>query len=571
MRTLLLAVCLTGSAAAIAAEPSTPAQPSKNATLPELQSMVGRFAPVELAPDLSKLPARERQVVLKLIQASQLMQSLFFRQVWAGNEALLVDLTKDTSPLGRARLQAFVLNAGPWDRVKDETGFIASAPPKPPQGNFYPMDVTRADLETWFKSLSEAERTKATGFFTTIRRTADGKLTSVPYSLEYQGELQLAASYLREAAALTENASLKKFLTLRADAFASNDYYASDVAWMELDAPVEPTIGPYEVYEDTWFNHKAAFEAYVTLRDDAETQKLSRLSAALQDIENNLPIDPALRNPKLGAMAPIRVVNSLYSAGDGNRGVQTAAFNLPNDERVTKEKGAKRVMLKNVQEAKFKQVLLPIAKIALSKEDQKRISFDAFFTMILMHELMHGLGPHELKVDGRLTTVRQALQETSSAIEEAKADVSGMWALQTLVDKGQLDKSLESTMYATMLASAFRSIRFGVNEAHGRGMALQLNRYLDDGAVKVAKDGTFTALAPKMRESVQALTRDLMTLQASGDRAKAQALLAKMGVIRPEVQTVLDRLNKVPTDIAPRFTTAEKLLSEAGAPRPASN
>ena len=254
----------------------------------------------------------------------------------------------------------------------------------------------------------------------------------MPYSVEYQGELGRAAALLREAAAETTAPSLKKFLTARADAFLSNDYYASDIAWMELDAPVEPTIGPYEVYEDEWFNFKAAFEAFITVRDDAESAKLQTFSKHLQALENALPIDPKYRNAKLGELAPIKVVNVVLTAGDGNRGVQTAAFNLPNDERVIREKGSKRVMLKNVQDAKFRTVLLPIAKVALTPADRKNVSFDAFFTHILMHELMHGLGPHNITVGGRATTVRQELKETYSAIEEAKADVSGLWALAQL-------------------------------------------------------------------------------------------------------------------------------------------
>ena len=216
---------------------------------------------------------------------------------------------------------------------------------------------------------------------------------------------------------------------------------------MELDASIEPTIGPYEVYEDEWFAAKAAFEAFITLRDDAETAKLTKFSAQLQGLENRLPIDPALRNPKLGALSPIRVVNVVFSAGDGNRGVQTAAFNLPNDERVVQEKGTKRTMLKNTQEAKFRLVLQPIAKQALSPADQGRVQFDAFFTHILMHELMHGLGPNSVTVNGQTTTVRAQLKETYSTLEEAKADISGLWALQTLVDDGVIDKSLGDTMY----------------------------------------------------------------------------------------------------------------------------
>jgi hypothetical protein len=557
---LLGAVLLSGAASA--AE-KTPARVPDAA---ELKRMTARFAPVELRVDLKALPDNEKRALAKLVQASKLMDALFLRQRWAGNETLLLDLLHDDSPEGRARLHAFLLDKGPWSSLDEARPFIPGVPPKPEAANFYPAGATKAEVEAWVKSLPEAQQKEATGFYTTLRRGTDGKFLSVPYSVEYQGELAQAAALLREAAALTKQPTLKAFLTARADAFLSNDYYASEVAWMKLDASIEPTIGPYEVYEDNWFNYKAAFESFLGLRDDAETQKLAKFSGQLQGLESNLPIDPKLRNPKLGALAPIRVVNSLFSAGDANRGVQTAAYNLPNDERVTGEMGSKRVMLKNVQEAKFQHVLLPIAKVALSPKDQQDVSFDAFFTHILMHELMHGLGPHTITVGGKETTVRQALQASSSALEEAKADISGLWALQRLVDQGVIDKSLERTMYTTFLASAFRSIRFGVDEAHGKGIALQLNHFLDTGAVKVSPDGTFAVVPEKIRESVTALTKQLMEVQGRGDRKAAEGLLAKMGVVRPSVQKVLERLKDVPVDIAPRYVSAEELARDFAGP-----
>jgi hypothetical protein len=409
------------------------------------------------------------------------------------------------------------------------------------------------------QSLSEQKKAEATGFYTTLRLDTQGNLMALPYSVEYQGELLRAASLLREAANLTKEPTLKKFLEARAAAFLSNDYYASDVAWMQLDASIEPTIGPYEVYEDEWFNQKADFEAFITLRDDQETAKLQKFSKELQGIEDNLPIDSKYRNPKLGALAPIRVVNSIYSSGDGNRGVQTAAFNLPNDERIAKEMGTKRVMLRNVQEAKFKKVLIPISKVALSPADQKKVDFDAFFTHILMHELMHGLGPHNIEVGGHETTVRQAFQDTYSSMEEAKADISGLWALQLLVDKGVIDKEMEKHMYDTYLASCFRSIRFGITESHGKGIAMQLNYLLDKGAVAVKSDGTFSIVDAKIKGAVADLTHELMTLQATGDREKAKAMLEKLGVVRPPVQKILDRLQNVPVDILPRYVTAQQI------------
>ena len=570
MKPLIALASLVVLALVACSSPTSAPAPAKEVVVPELaklQAAAAQYAPTEIGADLSKLPANEQQALAKLVQAGWIMDALFLRQAWAGNEGMLLHLLTDRSTLGQARTHYFLLNKGPWDRLGHNAAFIAGAPVKPEGANFYPAGAAKADIEAWLKTLPEAERTRATGFFTTIRRPAavtggGAGFDIVPYSVEYQGELARAADLLREAAALTSQPTLKAFLNSRAEAFLSNDYYASDVAWMELDASIEPTIGPYEVYEDEWFNAKAAFEAFIAVRDDDETAKLAKLGAELQGIEDNLPIDPTFRNPKLGGMAPIRVVNVVLAAGDGNRGVQTAAFNLPNDERVVREKGAKRVMLRNVQEAKFNLVLTPIATRVLNPEQQRNVRFDAFFTHIVMHELMHGLGPHQIKVDGRDTTVRAQLKETYSAMEEAKADISGLFALQWLIDKGVLDKAMQVSMYDTFLASAFRSIRFGVNEAHGRGIALQLNWMLDYGGFTVDQDGAFAVDPAKIRDGVKALTAEIMTLQATGDYAKANDMLSRLAVVRPEVRKVLDRLQDVPVDIEPNFTTAVKLLAE---------
>ncbi len=526
-----------------------------------LKKMTARFAPVDLKVDLGNLPDSENAALVKMVQASRVIDALFLRQVWAGNDALLDALARDGSSLGRARLAYFLMNKGPWSRLDHDAAFIPGVPEKPMPGAFYPPGASKEEIENWQKSLIDAERKLATGFFTTVRKQPTGKLAYVAYSVEYQSEVGEIARLLQEAANLTTQPSLKAFLSARAAAFLSNDYYASDVAWMQLDASIEPTIGPYEVYEDGWFNAKAAFESFITVRDDGATDSLSKLGAELQGLEDALPIDAKYRNPKLGALAPIRVVNEVYCAGDADHGVQTAAFNLPNDERITKEKGAKRVMLKNVQEAKFTKVLKPIAGVALAAKDRGRVGFDAFFTHILMHELMLGLGPHQITVDGKATTVREQMKDLYSTLEEAKADISGLWALQQLVDKGRLGKEMERDMYVTYLASCFRSIRFGLNEAHGKGIALQLNTLLDAGAFKVT-GGVFSIDETKIKGAVKDLTAQLMTLQATGDRAGAAALLDKQAVIRPEVQKVLDRLGGVPVDIAPRFVTADKLLAE---------
>ncbi len=541
----LLLSCSLLSACTAQAPSEPPVTPSP------LDAQIARFTPVDIGADVSALPAAEQQALDEMVAAARLFDGLFLQQVWADNASLLARLAADDSPEARKRLHYFLINKGPWSRLDENAPFIDGVGPKPPQANFYPVDATKEEVEAWLNTLRGADRQLAVGFFSVIRRNASGTLTAVPYSVEYQNTLAAAAAHLRRAAALTTQPTLKRFLELRADAFRTNDYYASDVAWMELDASIEPTIGPYETYEDAWFGYKAAFEAFITLRDDAETKKLDVFGGHLQGLEDALPIDARYRSPKIGAMAPMRVVNVVFSAGDGNRGVQTAAFNLPNDDRVIREKGSKRVMLKNTQEAKFRYVLTPIAQVAIAPADRDKVSFDAFFTHILMHELMHGLGPQS--VHGQTISAREALKDTYSALEEAKADISGLWALQRLADQGVVSAEVARTMYTTFLASSFRSIRFGLTSAHGRGQVLQLNYLLDNGAVVVNADGTFSVVEGKIKDAVANLTRDIMTMQATGDYAAAQELLKTMVVVRPPVQAVLDKLTGVPVDIEPRF------------------
>ena len=506
--------------------------------LNQLKQMSARFAPVTLKYDTSRLSAGDRKALPKLVEAAKVLNWVFLDQLWSGNRALYEKLRKDTTPLGKERAHYFWLNKGPWSDLDAHKAFVPGVPERKPEGaNFYPADMTRQEFEAWAKE-------DAKGFFTVIRRDANHKLIAVPYSKEYAADLTKAANLLREAAALTENTSLKKFLTLRADAFLSNDYYASDVAWMDLDAPLDITIGPYETYNDELFGYKAGFEAYITIRDEALTNRLHQFAASMQQIENNLPIDPKYRNPKLGEAAPIRVVNEVYASGDGAHGVRTAAFNLPNDERVVREKGSKRVMLNNIQEAKFESILKPIAARVLPKGAQADLNFDAFFTHILAHEMTHGIGPHH--------NVRQNLKEVYSAIEEAKADVTGLFMLQYLYDHGmQHSPDAEQKLYTTFLASAFRSVRFGITEAHGRGMALQFNYLTDKGAFVANPDGTFRVDASKIKGAVRDLAHDLMTIEAEGNYREAKRLLDTLAIIRPPMQKALDALKDLPTDIDP--------------------
>ena len=542
--------------------------------LAELQKMTVRFSPTPIRVDTWKLSAGDRQALIKLIEASRILDEIFMKQLWDGNLALYARLQRDSTPLGKARLHYFWINKGPWSEIDEYRAFIPGVPARKPLGaNFYPENMTKAVFEQWVAELPAKEQEQAKSFFTVIHTRgtlspAVNTLFSEPYSQEYTDDLKRSASLLREAAALTDNDSLKKFLNLRADAFLSNDYYESDMAWMDLDAPLDITIGPYESYNDELFGYKAAFEAYVNLRDDQESARVSAYGQHLQEIENNLPIDPQYRNPKLGAAAPMRVVDEILSAGDGTHAVQGAAYNLPNDDRVVQQKGAKRVMLKNVQEAKFRSVLLPIARRMLTQEAMVDVSFEPFFTHTLAHELMHGLGPHQIKVQGRETTPLDELKELFGAIEEAKADVTGLWALRYMMDHskemglGKLlpsDEAAQRQLYTTYLASAFRELRFGLNDAHGKGMAVQFNSLLDKGAFVQHANGTFSVDMSKIKTAVTELDHDLLTIEAQGDYAGARKMMNELGIIRPELQTILDKLRGIPTDIEPIFVTAEEL------------
>ena len=562
---------------------SPPAEkPVKVPDLPQLQNMAARFAPTQIRVDISKLSAGDQKALVTLIEASRILNDIFMRQLWSGNLALYSKLQRDsTTLLGKARLHYFWINKGPWSDIDEYKAFIPGVPPRKPLGaNFYPENMSKQVFEQWVAQLSSQEQEQAKSFFTVIHTRgtlapAVDTLFSEPYSQEYADNLKTCADLLHQAAALTDNDSLKKFLNLRADAFLSNDYYESDMAWMDLDSPLDITIGPYETYNDELFGYKAAFESYVNLRDEEETAKLTAFTQHLQEIENNLPIDPQYRNPKLGAAAPIRVVDEIFSAGDGAHGVQTAAYNLPNDDRVVQQKGSKRVMLKNIQEAKFRSVLLPIARRMLSQEAMVDVTFEPFFTHILAHELMHGLGPHQISVQDRQTTPRDELKDLYGTIEEAKADVTGLWALGYLMDHAKdmgLEKVLPSDeaarrqLYTTYLASSFRTLRFGLNDAHGKGMAIQFNTYIDKGAFVEHSNGTFSVDIAKMKDAVTELDHDLLTIEAQGDYAAAKKKMDELGVIRPDLRKALEKLQEIPTDIEPIFATADELAAPENQP-----
>jgi len=524
----------------------------------ELRAMIARYMPTVITADTRALSDGDRQALQVLVNAAAVMDSLFLRQVWSENVAMYHRLAADASEDGRLRYRYFLINMGPWSSLDHGSAFIGGVPAHhPPYANFYPADMTREEFERWVATLSEEDQARARGYFTVIRRRDDRSLRIVPYSQEYAELLAEASALLEEASRLTDNVTLRDYLKKRARAFLTDDYYESDVAWMMLDSPIDVTIGPYEVYMDSLFNYKAAFEAFIAIRNDEETARLAMFAEHLQEIENNLPIDPRYRNPKLGSFAPIRVVDEVIVGGDAREGVQTAAFNLPNDERVVSAMGSKRVMLKNVQEAKFNTVLRPIASRVLAESQRRMVAFEPFFTHILTHELMHGLGPHMITVDGRETTVRLSMKELGSAMEEAKADIAGLFALQHLIDRGVLAREMEQPLYVTFLAGVFRSVRFGIHEAHGRGMALQFNYLLEKGAFTYdGQSGTYAVDFDRIKEGVRELTGEIMMIQARGDYAAAKQMLSTYGVMSGELTRTLAGLTDIPVDIAPEFPLA---------------
>jgi hypothetical protein len=506
------------------------------------------------------LDDNERQVVAKLIEASKFIDDIYWLQVSEDNLTLRDKLAKQASAsaLDKAGYDYFLMNRGRWDRLKQDEPFIApfgEAGKKPEGAAFYPHDLTKEEMEKYIAAHPD-QKDALQGLFTIVRRDGD-KLTTTPYSRQYAKLLEPAAAKLREAAELTTNASLKTYLTKLADAFGKDNYRDSDMAWMDLTGPIEVVIGPYEVYEDALFNYKASFESFITVVDKPETEKLSVYAQHLPDMEKNLPIPDEYKNPNRGTESPIRVVQELYTAGDARRGVQTAAFNLPNDEFVREKKGSKKVLLKNVMDAKYRLSGTPIANRVLGASQRGLLNFDAYFNFILFHELSHGLGPGMIQQpNGERVDVRFLLKDTYSSIEECKADVLGIWNILYAQEHKLLTSFNEQQLFATYAGLHFRSMRFGIDEAHGRGTAVQWNWLREKGAIVAAADGTYTVDNVKMREGIRSLATELLTLQATGDYARAQRLLTKYGVSTPEIESVTAKLKDIPVDITPVFAAA---------------
>jgi hypothetical protein len=528
----------------------------------DMEARVEQFAPAVIGFDTTLLEPWQKEVVAKLIEASDVLHGVYAVQVSPDNPKWRAEL--DTAQgLGKAAtLTYFDIMVGPWDRLKYDAPFL-DVGPKPAGAGFYPPDLTPVDFDAWLEAHPE-DRPSFTSNFTVIRRNGDD-LVAVPYSEAYHDALQKAADLLRQAADVSQNGSLARFLRSRADAFLSNDYYQSDMDWMDIDnSAVEPTIGPYEVYEDQLMGLKASFESFITVADSAASAELDVLKSHLKSLEEHLPIEDRYKNTDRGFESPMKVVDVAYTAGEARSGVATIAFNLPNDERVRAAKGSKKVMLRNVSLAKFNRILVPIAERVLAPDIVSRIQFQPWFTNVLMHELAHGLGPGFITVDGQRTTVNQALRDRYSAIEEAKADVTGLHNLTVLADEGVYEDFFVRQAFAGHLADLVRAVRFGANEAHGQAALLQFDWYLDKGAIQYdTASSKFNANLQAMILANRQLATELLTLEAQGDYGRAGALLKQYGTVPDELQKAIDSLDGVPVDIRPEYP-AHEFVSEWG-------
>jgi len=518
--------------------------------VPDLDARVAAYVPTTLDPALGHLDATDQAVLAKLVEVARIMDGLFTVQAMPCAQELAARLAELPADRQDAARRYLAINRGPWDRRFDRQPFFG-AWAHPAGANYYPVDLTDAE-----KALIADHANGLDGLFTMVRRDATGALQAVPYSQFFAAELQQAAGLMREAAALTKNASLKAFLESRAAAFLSDDYYESDMLWMDLDSTVEITVGPYETYEDGLFGYKAAFEAFVTVTDPVESGRLAKFKDELPWLEMQLPMDDRHKNPNRGSESPIRVVDEVYSAGDTRAGVQTIAFNLPNDERVREVKGSKKVLLRNVMKAKFEQILTPIAQVVVAEDQLGDLTAESFFLHTLWHEMSHGIGPGKLVIGGRETEVRLELKDTYSTMEEAKADAMGEWDIFVLTraNKGYFPETIYRQQAATYLAGIFRSVRFGIGEAHGRANAIQFNYLVEKGAITSdAITGRFRIDVPVFEKVIGELVGEICTIQAEGDYAGSQAFIQRYGNLPEVLATALAKLGHIPVDIAPVF------------------
>ena len=505
--------------------------------------MTDTYATVRLTTDMGKLAPHERKMIPILIDAAKHMDDAFWIQAYGDKDALLAAIQD------KDKRRFAMINYGPWDRLDDNKPFIDGVGAKPKGANFYPKDMKKEEFEAHLRNHPE-DADQFTSLYTMIRRDDNGKLKAIPYSQFFKTQCQAAAGQLSKAAELAQDAGLRQYLLTRGLAMLTNNYRPSDMQWMDMkDNGIDIVIGPIENYEDQMFAHKAAFEAYVLVKDKDWSKRLEKYAALLPGLQRDLPVDAKYKQESPGTDSDLNAYDVVYYAGDCNAGSKTIAINLPNDEQVQLKKGTRRLQLKNAMRAKFDKILEPIADVLIAKNQRKHITFDAFFGNTMFHEVAHGLGIKNT-INNR-GTVRTALKELGSALEEGKADILGLYMVMKLRDQGELtDGELEDN-YVTFMAGIFRSVRFGAASAHGRANMLRFNYFKDAGAFTRNADGRYSVNMDKMKAAMTSLSQEILKLQGDGDYAGVKKLMADQGNVGPELQADLDRLDSagIPVDV----------------------
>jgi hypothetical protein len=505
------------------------------------------YHPVDLTSDLSHLSDNQKEMLSLLIDASKIMDDLFWKQAFFEDKAAFLANISDE------KVRHFAsINYGPWDRLNGDVPFISGYDEKAMGAEFYPHDMDKAEFAT--ASVDDKE-----GLYSMVKRDDAGNLYTQPYSEVFKSELMKASELLKKASALADNESFKQYLLLRSEALMTDDYLASDMAWMDMKTnPIELVIGPIETYEDQLFGYRAAFEAYVLVKDLAWSEKLAKYAAFLPELQQGLPVAEAYKAEMPGSDADLNAYDVIYYAGHSNAGSKTIAINLPNDERVQLEKGTRRLQLKNAMQAKFDNILVPIADTLIVPEQRNHITFDAFFANTMFHEVAHGLGIKNT-LDGT-STVRGALKEHASALEEGKADILGLYMVQSLLEKGEITEGTLEDYYVTFMAGIFRSVRFGASSAHGKANMIRFNFFAQQGAFEKTQDGLYRVNMEKMGAAVEALSELILTLQGDGDYNGVANLVSTMGIIKPDLATDLARLEaaNIPVDI--HFNQGKEVL-----------
>ena len=502
-----------------------------------MKAKLNEFAVVKLTTDLSKLSEREKQMIPILVEISDLMDDIYWQQTISDKNAFLDEiLDQDTKRFAE-------INYGPWDRLGDNKPFLPGYTEKPKGANFYPTDMTKEEFGKW-------NNPDKTSQYTLVQRMPDKSLRTLWYHEAYKEYTDKAASLLEKAAALADDSGLKKYFQLRAKALRTDDYYESDMAWMDMKTnTIDFVVGPIENYEDELFGYKAAHEAVVLIKDKDWSQRLSKYSAMLPELQKQLPVDPRYKQEKPGSNSDLNAYDIVYYAGQSNAGGKTIAINLPNDEKVQLKKGSRRLQLKNAMQAKFDNILLPISKVLTDPSEQKNITFDAFFSNVMFHEVAHGLGIKNT-INGK-GPVREALKEKYSAFEEAKADILGLYMVSWLIAKGELKNVSLDDCYVTYMAGIIRSVRFGAADAHGKSNMMCFNYFEDNGAFTRNSDGTYHVDIEKTKKAVEGWSAMVLKFEGEGDYDGASKYMEKNGVIRKQLQEDIARLKsaKIPVDI----------------------